>query len=548
MKNSPFSLIVFFLITLGLHSAMAQEQPWFYMRAKDTLFNPVFEKKNDQLIYSGNDKILKAILEKYKIYTFKKTFRKAKKENLKKTFFVIADKKELLQDLLKNASYIFEFGEEIPSKDKKIFEPNDYGLTSTIGADTGLKINLDYLDFLEAPEAWYYTTGSRDVVIGISDGIIDTTNVDFKGKSKIIRPSSVANGHGYSISANAVAQGNNGYGIPGICYDCSVYGTSYGYFQKLEPLLELSKMGVKVINCSWIGTSYYQTAQDVINEMFENGTIIVAAAGNKDWIVGKHGKLTYYPAAYDHVISVSSGMYRNENVEDNILVEDNGNYYAKNIRGYVGRTMGFKDNDTLKAPRIHDVSVAILNPQVDILAPTVGLFRFSQFILKNELLYSGSETTSGATPLVSGTIGLMLSLYPCLPIDEVETILKFTSLNIDHIEANQRFKDNYGAGMLKTGSAVKMVYNMFSEKETVFIENHHFSRWDFKLTTISKSVRFQNQSFTEDATLKLKTKNQIVLGKNTILKPNENGSIHLSIDPSLKKECELRLRDPSIEN
>ncbi len=40
-------------------------------------------------------------------------------------------------------------------------------------------------------------------------------------------------------------------------------------------------MGVKVINCSWVGQLTYQTAQDVIDEMFENGTIIVAGAGNK---------------------------------------------------------------------------------------------------------------------------------------------------------------------------------------------------------------------------------------------------------------------------
>ena len=38
-----------------------------------------------------------------------------------------------MDDLLKITSHLFEFVEIIEEEDKKIFEPNDYGLTSTIG-------------------------------------------------------------------------------------------------------------------------------------------------------------------------------------------------------------------------------------------------------------------------------------------------------------------------------------------------------------------------------------------------------------------------------
>ena len=37
----------------------------------------------------------------------------------------------------------------------KVFEPNDYGITSTIGENLGAQVNLDYLDFLGLPKAWY---------------------------------------------------------------------------------------------------------------------------------------------------------------------------------------------------------------------------------------------------------------------------------------------------------------------------------------------------------------------------------------------------------
>jgi len=520
---------------------------WFYLRAKDTLFSPEFKTENDQLLYIGNDLRLKQVLDNHKILTFKKTFKKARKENLKKTFFVISEDKTLLDDLLTEAEYLFDFGELISEEDKKIFEPNDYGLTSTIGENIGLQVNLDYLDFLGLPKAWYYTTGSRKTVIGISDGKIDTTDLDFKGKTKIIRKSNAANGHGTAVASLAVGQGNNSHGVPGVCYDCSIYATNYGDFKKFNQLLELSSAGVKVINCSWVSSSYYETAQAVIDEMFENGTIIVAAAGNKNWKEVNYGKNLFYPASYRHVISVSSVMYKYESAYDNIQLLNNM-YYSDNVKHHLARTMGFKDNDTLKAYSIYPVSVASLNKEVDILAPSAGLIRYSSFTEDGSIEYIGVEATSPAAPLVSGTIGLMYSLYPCLDSKEVESILKITSVNIDYVEVNKPFAGNYGAGALNIGDTVKMVYQLYSENQTAFIENQDFSRWDFKLTSFARGVVVRNQKFTDDATLKLKAKNMIVLGENTVLKPNTNGSLSFKIDPSLQKECELQLRDPSIED
>lgn len=524
-----------------LNTTISQEASWFYLRAKDTTFVPEFRKDDGLLKYVGPDIKLKSVLEKYTIFEFKKTYKKAKKENLKKTFFVIADRDELLSDLLVTTSHLFEFGEIIAEEDKKIFEPNDYGLTSTIGENIGLQVNLDYLDFLEAPKAWYYTTGSPDVIIGISDGRVDTTDLDFKGKTTMLYKLSLSKGHGYSISANAAAQGDNGHGIPGICYDCGIYGTTYGDFRNFRELMELSKMGVKVINCSWIGRQYYETGQAAIDEMFENGTIIVAAAGNKGWDENK-GKVLYYPAAYNHVISVSSVMHKHDSVADNILISDKGNPYASNIKNYLGRAVGFVDHDTLKSHFIYHNGTAVLNPQVDILAPTVGLIRYADFIFTGEILYNEYETTSGATPFVSGTIGLMFSLVPCLPVEEVESILKSSATNIDYIEANKPYAGNYGAGSLNTGRAVELLYKLYTPTETAFIQNQIFSRWNFIFTAYSEKVVLRNQVFKEDASLTLTAKNKIVIAENTVLKPNSNGKIQLKIDPSLSVPCDLRLR------
>ncbi len=537
-------LYIYIVFCVLFHSKMqAQESDsWFYFRAHDTIFNPPFEQRGEHLVYTGNDADLKQILEDYKIKTFKKTWRNAKRENLKKTFFVIADKPSLKKDLLEKASHLFEYGERIAEEDKKIFEPNDYGLTSTIGENIGAQVNLDYYDFLGVPEAWYYTTGSRDVIIGISDGTIDTLDIEFAGKSKIIRSSQLVDGHGYSVAATAAAQGNNGYGIPGICYDCSIYSTHYSNWDTLEQLVELSRLGAKVINCSWGITRYYQTAQDAIYEMLENGTVVVAIGHNLPFLESQ-GNVYYYPASYDGVIAVSSASHRYADYRENINIEMPKNlYYIENIRYYVGRTGGFKDNDTTQLPHLYPISIKNLNDEIDIVAPSVGIFRYGELALNDRVDVSEFNQTSGVAPLVTGTIGLMFSLYPCLPADEVETIIKLTSTNIDAIEANKPYKGMYGAGMLHTGRAVKMVHDMYSENEVVTVENQRFERWDFKLTSHA-AVQIQNQEFTDKAKLNLVSKKKIVIRENTLLKPNDEGGITLKIEPGLEKECELRLRE-----
>ncbi|MEM0519325.1 S8 family peptidase [Aequorivita flava] len=535
-----FSLSFFFTF-----SAFGQEETWFFLRARDTSFVPSFEKKDAYLIYTGNDARLKAALRNYKIKTFKKTWKHARKENLQKTFFVIADKQALMTDLLQNASHLFEFGEQIAQEDKKIFEPNDYGLTSTIGENLGAQVNLDYLDVMEVPKAWYYTTGSRDVIVGISDGSVPTDDIEFAGKSKVIRESFLAKGHGISVAETAAGQGDNGYGIAGVCYDCSIYATNYRHFDTLEQLVELSKLGVKVINCSWGLTHYYETAQQAIYEMLNNGTVVVAIGHNQSYYHTK-GQKYYYPASYDGVISVSSASHRYEHYWENIRVEeDKGLYYVKNIRNYVGLTGGFKNNDTTQVPHLYPISIRNLNSAIDIVAPSSGLFRYSELALRDKIDVSEFNQTSGVAPLVTGTVGLMFSLYPCLPADQVESIIKLTSSNIDDVEPNKPYAGMYGAGMLNTGRAVKMVFDMFAGKGAVTMENQRFSRWNFKLTALAEVV-IKNQEFTEDARLDLTSKRGIVISENTVLKPGALGKIHLKIDPSLEKECELQLRDPSI--
>lgn len=523
----------------------AQEEAWFFIRSHDEAFEPEFEEREGFLYYTGSNNKLEQTLSNYKIKTFKKTYRNAVGPFLKRTFFVVANSNYLLDDLLLQNENLFEGGEHILEEDKKIFEPNDYGLTSTIGGNEGFSLNLDYLDFIQAPKAWYYTTGSPDVLIGIADGQFDVDDPEFAGKSKRLRESTISKGHGYTTASLAAANGDNAFGVPGVCYDCGILATNYSDLKNYKNLLELSQAGAKVINCSFGTRTYYETGQEIINEIYNNGTILVAAGHNPSWAQNK-GKVYYYPASYDNVISVSGVMHRYPETKDNIQYEESGSPYAENIRYYVGRTMGFKDRDIKKEPHIYPVSTANLNPKIDILAPSVGLFLYADFHTKDSLVNARFNTTSGSTPLVSGTVGLMFSLNPCLPHTEVESILKLTTTNIDYIKANKPYYGNYGAGTLNSGKAVKLVYDLYSEDGVAEISEQHFDRWDFELTALSKEVQLLDIVFEKKANLNLKAKEAIVLKAGTILSPNADSSIHLKIDSDLESNCALRLRDPAI--
>lgn len=544
-KNMFMRNLVLLIIFSFNFSVLAQEESWFYIRVHEENVNLNFEDQNGYLNYIGEDKKLASTLNKYKIKAFKKTYRNAVGPFLKRTYFVISDSKLLMDDLLIKHSDLFEGGEHILEEDKKIFEPNDYGLTSTIGGNQGFNLNLDYLDFIDAPKAWYYTTGNPKILIGIADGEFDVNDPEFKGKSKRLRESTISKGHGYTTASLAAAQGDNGYGVPGVCYDCGILATNYSDLKNYKNLLELSQQGAKVINCSFGTRTYYETAQEVINEIYNNGTIIVAAGHNPSWSETK-GEVLYYPASYDNVISVSGIMHRYPEPSANIQYEESGSPYAENIRYYVGSTMGFEDRDIKKAPKIYPISIANLNPKIDILAPSVGLFLYADYHTKKELNMAKYNTTSGSTPLVSGTVGLMFSLYPCLPHTEVETILKLSATNIDHIEANKPYFGHYGAGALNTGDAIKMVYQLYNEDEITEVKDQYFDRWNFKLTALSKEVQLQNITFEKEANLNLVAKQSIVLKPGTILKPNKDSKMHLLINPSISSDCDMQLRDSSI--
>lgn len=285
--------------------------------------------------------------------------------------------------------------------------PNDYN--TTFGTDYAL-------DLINAPDAWDVTTGDSSVAIGISD-----TNFDLSHEELVGAYSTTANNffhsninHGTAVAITASGNTNNTVGKSSIGYNTKVILDNMTY----TGLLNLSYAGAKVINASWAsGCSYNNYHQQIINEIYENGTIIVAAAGNGSTCYGPESLV--YPAAYEYVISVSSiGRFDNH----------------ERIDGDVNSTHQHNDSVDIVAPG-YNVPMGVANNS-----------------------YTTGNGSSFAAPFVSGTIALMLSVNPCLSYQGVLNILRETAADIYTL--NPIYTGLLGAGRLDAGAAVEKAKNL----------------------------------------------------------------------------------------
>jgi len=176
---------------------------------------------------------------------------------------------------------------------------------------------------------------------------------------------------------------------------------------------EASYSGARVVNMSWSSGCYFNAyAQSVIDEAYANGTILVASAGNGGTCGGASNLV--YPASYDHVIAVSSVG----------PLDNHERFYGD-------------ANSTHQ----HNITVDICAPGYDVALSTAPG------------VYVTGNGTSFASPYVSGTIALMLSVNPCLTPDQVEYLLKRTAVNIDAM--NPSYVGLLGAGRLDASAAVR---------------------------------------------------------------------------------------------
>ena len=360
--------------------------------------------RTENSVIRSADASVDALFTSYNVNGFKQAVPSSRQLVLQEVFEITCacDQNDLLGALAKMKSVFIS--PELGPVYELLFDPNDLSMA----------FPYDYaLHLINAPAAWDLTHGDSTIIVSISDAGYDFSHPELvskiKGVSSNIVQSSPA--HGTAVAIAAAGATNNGYGKSSVGFHTSLDLRGMNY----NELLDASYYGARVVNASWAASCFYSTyAQQIINEIHNNGTIIVAAAGNGS-TCGGAGNLVY-PASYDHVISVTS-------------VGPSNNHE---------RTIG-----NPSTTHQHNSSVDICAPGYDVALST------------SSNVFTTGNGSSFAAPMVSGAISLMLAVNPCLNSEDVEMILKASADTLSNF-MNPSYSGLLGAGRLDVAKAVEM--------------------------------------------------------------------------------------------
>ena len=166
---------------------------------------------------------------------------------------------------------------------------------------------------IDAQEAWGISTGSAQIKIAILDSGIDQDhpdlaekiigNIDFSGSGSV----DDFYGHGTHVAGIASALTDNSTGVAGVGFNTSllnvkVLGNSgSGSYSAIANGIDWAvQNGAKVINMSLGSPQKSSTLELAVNYAWENGVVVVAAAGNSN------NPSRTYPAYYENCIAVAA--------------------------------------------------------------------------------------------------------------------------------------------------------------------------------------------------------------------------------------------------
>lgn len=542
----------------------AQTTYVFNVELNDKANAPTFNKIKGKLVYSGSNSAESTFFANYTITSFYATYPHYS-GYLQNVFTFVTSSSTLINDLKTNFPAKYLKTEDLTGMQVQLVStyPNDYGNgvnyynpTTNLGAN----ISMKSFDYVNAPKAWgFFPNNKGNVTIGISDGMVNNSDADFGSKVSYLHSTSfnstydcTGSGfearHGTAIGAIAAAQGNNANGMAGICYDCKILNIPYTidvYTPNYDGLMEMALLGVKVINMSWIqgynfnDPSYISgrvdTQQDAINQLHEMGVVLVAGAGNAtsyQTAAMPSWQVHCYPASYDHVISVTVVHAKNHNLTDELTGPVATYGYISNYNEDIICVNGGIGNDLSNPSFVPFIEWSTTtNSKVDICAPAYAPL-FPEFTLGCPNGIYG-DTTSCATPFVTGTVALMQTLNSCILPDEVEDVLQLASKNLEKKPENAAFVGRSGSGKLETGDAVEFTYEMMNASGNAVIDGQDFWRFEFNLQHINNKLTISNQKFRDGNKSSFKAKNVIDVLTDCDFRPNSNGFVDLKIDGAL---------------
>jgi serine protease len=162
--------------------------------------------------------------------------------------------------------------------------------------------------------AWDESTGAGVTVAivdtGVKQSLADLAQTNFVSGYDFVNSDSDPtddHGHGSHVCGTVAQSTNNSVGVTGIAYNCSIMPVkvlnasgSGTYTQIADGIYWAVDHGADIINMSLGGSSSNSTLQNACNYAWNNGVVVVCAAGNSN------SSSPFYPAAYTVCISVSA--------------------------------------------------------------------------------------------------------------------------------------------------------------------------------------------------------------------------------------------------
>ncbi len=262
-------------------------------------------------------------------------------------------------------------------------------------------------------------------------------------------------GHGTHVAGTIAALGGNNQGVVGVnrngelkLHIVKIFGddgTSTRTSDLIRAVENCAAAGATVVNMSLGSDFYSQAKNDAMARIFNQGVLLVAAAGNN----GSSSKS--YPASYPSVMSVAAVDSSNRKAE-----------------------------------------FSQYNDQVDIAAPGVGVL--STLPGGRYARYSG---TSMASPHVAGVAALVWSHFPNKTAKQIRQALESTAKDL----GSRGRDDKYGHGLVRADLAYNHLIGKFGEgfsKKFVLIN-----------PKTGKALHVDKGSCNDGANIKLLTRNNL---------------------------------------
>ncbi|MDP3985434.1 MAG: S8 family serine peptidase [bacterium] len=331
-----------------------------------------------------------------------------------------------------------------------------------------------YVQKLNLPGVWDYTTGSAEVIVVVIDTVVDIDHPDlrrniwrnpneiegdgidndrngfvddingwnFVERTNDPRPQTTGPHsqagliHGTLLAGIIAAVGNNAEGVAGINWRSSIMpirsldSEGSGTTDRIVAGIDYAvRNGADIINLSFTTFDTIPSLTEAIRRAKDAGVLVVAAAGNDD-----STNLDVKPA-----YPVCTDGPAGENWVVGVAAVSNG--------------------DTKSSFSNHGSQC------IDISAPGENIFgtQFSSPQAGNLSLYGGNWAgTSVATPMVSGVAALIKAMAPNLNRLQVIDVLKRSAINIDAVNPN--FRGLLGKGRVDALAAVQRALTVVPQR------------------------------------------------------------------------------------